>query len=103
MIAALVAVSPRSAVYQMMYPIPEVTAPEITAHIVPIVVMCSCGRTNNTVIRTKGIVRIKLSVVTATGFELPRPRSEYIPQEMPAIAINPELLMDGASRPGDTR
>ena len=34
-VAAWVAVSPRIAEYQIAYPIPDVSAPEATAHVIP--------------------------------------------------------------------
>ena len=50
-----------------------------------------------------GTERTKLPVVSANGSELDRPRKVYAPHEIPAAAINAELVSGGAARPGKTR
>src|SRR5690349_1062913 len=101
-VAARVASSPRSAVYQIAYPPPEVTAPETRAQSAPRA--GQCARPKNTALASSanGTARRKLPAVLTSGSPAPRPRKEYTPHAIPAVSIAAAASAGGACTPGQT-
>src|SRR4051812_48824432 len=101
--AALVTVKPRSAVYQITYPRPEVTPPDSTAYQTPALSSDTDGNIRMPSTTANGTARTKLPAMTSTGSPVPLPRMEKNPQAMPDATMSSAPTSGGAVSPGSTR
>src|ERR1044071_7926692 len=84
-----------SAAYQTTYPSPDATAPDATASATPLASTWADGNANIVTMPSMGSARTKLPVVCESGFAEVRPRNEYKPQQIPAMAISSAAVIGG--------